>query len=413
MQKYPVGAKLSSEDQSFLLSLLAHHPKAEEKLAKFSHLVVAQHDTDSRVTKCFSIVSTDGQAKEISYVKSVSGLVAKLASIASSKHSEHLSRASYLVMLQLVKVITARPLLQGLVVDEVAQLLQKKGNWNLSCFYKCVIDLTVKLPGLSSALWERLIEKLVEFDCEEEVSDVDSLLCLVLEHIQSYKSLSLFRTLMLSFEKLVVPTFETKYSQLVMWALLSSDIPHIQEEFVSAMINNIYANQHVPPSAAYLVSFFTNIEAAVMPEATLFLVKYTRAALKKRSLRNDAVEVAKYLFHLIYKRPVLLESKELTEHLAVLVKSRKLKVVGEGPLLTLFTAIEESRHEPLFLPFMQDVSGLKLSLSYLQGPLTDKPKRRRGFSFDCAAPNKRNRTVSLDESMLREVEVSSLATNAS
>eukprot|EP00359_Climacostomum_virens_P001913 CAMPEP_0204899560 /NCGR_PEP_ID=MMETSP1397-20131031/1924_1 /ASSEMBLY_ACC=CAM_ASM_000891 /TAXON_ID=49980 /ORGANISM="Climacostomum Climacostomum virens, Strain Stock W-24" /LENGTH=525 /DNA_ID=CAMNT_0052067533 /DNA_START=498 /DNA_END=2071 /DNA_ORIENTATION=+ len=416
MQKYAVGAKLSSEDQSFMLSLLAHHPKAEEKLANFSHLIVAKHDADSRVTKCFSVVSTDGQVKEISYVKSVAGLVTKTATLASSKHSEHLIKAAQQVTQFLVKVIASRPLLQGIIVDEVGLLLQRKGSWNLPCFYKCVLEMTLKLPGLCRALWEKLIEKLVEFDCEDETAEVDALLTLVLEHINSHVSLDLFRLLMPSFTKLILPTFETKYSQLVLWALLNTSLSDIQEEFVSAMINNLYACFNVTASAAYLVSFLSSIETGVTTEASLYLAKFIRNALKKQQMRHDANVVTKYLFHLIYKRPALLENKDLVRQVARLVKSQHLKLskspCSNGPLLTFVTVVEESRHDPLYLPFMQDVSALKLSLVHLHGDLAEKPKRRRGFSFDCSTASKRHRSMSLDESMLREVEVSSLETNA-
>jgi hypothetical protein len=78
--KYPVTSyndflEIEIEDSNFMLEIFKFHPNNAEKLKNLKKILLGSLDISEKITKCFFIEKSDGSKDDISYLKSLGGLV--------------------------------------------------------------------------------------------------------------------------------------------------------------------------------------------------------------------------------------------------------------------------------------------------------------------------------------------------
>jgi hypothetical protein len=308
LYKYDCGQLIDKEDEALLLELFHHHPQAAERLEDFSYFTVGQHQGEYKMTRCFLIVDCLGKRTDISYLKCIDQLAH------SSKPAPTLPRASDIfidILADLAQKNQVQVRLSELAKASTAQLRLSDGP-----LVAVLLKLAHKVPSLACIVMPAAVQLSVKAETSRQRPQ--ELLEALAESLQT----SAFAEFLRAFEEWILPsTALPQTSGLVLSAGLR---PECEEEFLSLLINKMFALEQVPQAAAYLVSFLSKTDSHILVPSAAYLLKFSKKAIVRKETRPQGYTVLKYLCYLCCAQPLVLE--EISEGLKKLFKSRKINI---------------------------------------------------------------------------------------
>lgn len=389
LHKYDCGQIIEKDDEEILMQLFNNHPSSAEKMEDFNYLTVGQHKGDMTTSRCFLIVSCYGKRTDISYLKCIDQLVLK------SKPQ----RGKLSLLAEQYASLLARLAQDKLVEDKLLELVTascSRINIPQIPFAIAMVKLSIEVPCLSSVVMPAAIQLAVAAESSRRPSK--ALLAAIAESLNS----SAFSVFLSAFETYILPSTalpltgslllaakqlpspcsfndafaseltvsgESKglanssakaaHSQSRPRRLSEAPIswPEKEEEFLSLLINKMFALEHVPQAAAYLVSFLSKTTSHILVPAASYLLKFTKKSIARKETRLQGYCVLKYLCYLCCAQPLVLE--EIAGELQRLFKSKKINIkkvpfdysVDPSPLLDRLGFKGFAKREELELPF--------------------------------------------------------------
>jgi hypothetical protein len=202
IQSHMPGTYISDQNtEAILLDLLRFHPKASDKLDGFSRILVNVHVAGEKKTKCLQIEKNTGARDEISYIKSANAM-AQTEMKARGYMNVVLSIGSELAK-QLGAFLSASPMLiprAQLLITETFP--DKTADVDIQRFFvRNLLQLTKHLPRIGNFVLTSIVEKLVCLDINMDTcTEIDKIMALVLEHINSEDLETMFEAFLQIFE---------------------------------------------------------------------------------------------------------------------------------------------------------------------------------------------------------------------
>ena len=401
LRAHSFGEDLQGAEESLLMELFRHHPRALQKLTEVLGVTVGTHREGDMETRCFCIKTTQG-LEEISYLKSVTALANHQSQEEDESLLEKLQSAALVSIDLLLAVLEENPLLHTTAVKLlIAAFPHMRHELHVQKFYVSnLMALCSKDRSFEPALVRLTIGKIVKIDAEGDLSTADTLVEVVLRYIQLNLSDSLFHTILDTFEELILPTFHTSCVQIAILFCCQEGRAEYLETFASLLINCLSTSQHVRAAAAYLTSLLALFDAHILLPAVDQLLQI---CLKMQNA-SHFVTGAKYVLYLLAMRPSLLTHKRIESKAKRLLKSRARFLesvplhpgIDYSPILALLPTENDFVTEELYLPFDLSLNELPLCQQYLRKTYAIEDfstRRRRGMSLDVTEPSSLKRRL--------------------
>ncbi|CAG9317412.1 RRN3_2 [Blepharisma stoltei] len=424
LKSHNLNEKITGEAEELIYALFQYHPSSKDKFENIKSISIGVHKEENRENRCFVIHTETSEAK-ISYVKAINGFIQSMDQQAEQSILDNIHKVADKIIELIVQTIEMNPVLVPFLKSKINDSFpHRRIDAAIQKFFlRNILILSQKCKILQDFILRKVIEKLIEIEVEDSYEKLDTLLLVVLEHLQSKVDDSLYNSVIKIFEELILPTHHVKYILLIIVNICQSGKEEYAEVFLSMLIKKIFANEFIESSTACLVSFLVEYSEQVLPCAK-YLIYYCLRAIKKRSSSKNCFIVLKYMLYLFACKPevlddekLLLKFKKLLKHqLRPLKYAALLEQVNYQKVFEIAGINEKLCNGNFHLPFKYDLRELRGIAEYMGKTQTSwfRKKRRRGLSFDDS--NERylkQRGFSMDETKLREISdnVSSSTTN--
>jgi hypothetical protein len=179
-----------------------------------------------------------------------------------------------------------------------------------------LLKLSQKVPSLACIVMPAAVQLSVTAETSRQRPQG------LLEALAESLRTSAFSEFLRAFEEWILPS--TALPQTSGLVLSAGLCPEREEEFLSLLINKMFALEQVTQAAAYLVSFLSKTDSHILVPAAAYLLKFTKRSIVRRETRPQGYTVLKYLCYLCCAQPLVLE--EISEGLKKLFKSKKVNI---------------------------------------------------------------------------------------
>jgi len=288
LKLYKDDEQLQPEDAAFMLQLLAHHPRGEEKAERCQAIAAGQHP--SFPTRCFYVVRPDGR-EDFSYIRCVDNI--------PTFEVQCQERICNAICRVLQVHPAAMPSFAGRVEERFPPMrgplctVEKHRNWVQAILYLCT-----RMPPVTEFLLMLIVRRMVQIDTDvnkleaalpdevfgdggdqaakpvkEEIDQkaqiLDCHMMLCLEFLQRHLTLTKCKdidkdkmvvTVMKIFDSAVLHTHKVRCVQFL-WFYLSSLKPNYSEAFLSVLLQVAWNGREMVERKTLALSYIASFVA--------------------------------------------------------------------------------------------------------------------------------------------------------